>query len=169
MVKKATAIGENRRGSGLPTALRGDMKNGMLLTSLTRFRDFGLLLMRFGLGGMMIFHGFPKLAGGTETWVKLGGAMKHVGIDVFPVFWGFMAAFAECFGGLFLILGLFCRPALILLAITMVVATAKTMGTADGKAGWAGALKEAAHPLSLAVVFTSLIFVGPGRYSFDKN
>ena len=78
-----------------------------ILDSLGKYRNTGLLILRVGLGVMMITHGFPKLAGGPAGWEGLGGSMKVVGIDFLPVFWGFMGAAAEAIGGLFLILGLF--------------------------------------------------------------
>jgi putative oxidoreductase len=137
----------------------------MLLTSLTRYRDHGLLLLRIGLGAAFVAHGVPKLLGGPEVWAKLGKAMAHVGIDVFPVFWGFMAAASEGVGGILLALGLAFRPVTVLLALTMTVAAAMHIGTAAPGA-W---FKEAAHPLELAVVFYSLILIGPGRFSLDKN
>ena len=49
----------------------------MILSSLERYRDFGLLLLRIGLGAMFIWHGAPKLVGGPETWTRLGGAMAN--------------------------------------------------------------------------------------------
>jgi len=136
----------------------------MILQSLTRFRDFGLLLMRCGLGAVFMMHGWPKMTGGPDKWKMLGKAMANVGIDVFPLFWGFMAMFSELAGGVLLILGLFFRPATILMAITMAVATATKIAGAKGD--W---FSEAAHPLSLTIVFFGLIFVGPGRFSIDKN
>jgi len=56
---------------------------------------FGLLLLRLGIGTLMFFHGLPKLMGGAEMWAKVGGAMKNLGLDFAPTFWGFLATFAE--------------------------------------------------------------------------
>lgn len=77
----------------------------MILSSLSKFRDLGLLFLRVGIGVMMIVHGFPKLAGGTDKWHQVGQAMTHLGIDFFPVFWGLSCAMVETLGGVFLILG----------------------------------------------------------------
>jgi putative oxidoreductase len=117
--------------------------------------DIGLLLLRVGLGAMFIYHGIPKFLGGPESWVSVGGAMKTFGITFAPGFWGFMAAFSELFGGIFLILGLFFRPVCVLLTITMLVAANMTFKMGQGLMG-------AAHPLELAIVFISLIFIGTG-------
>lgn len=134
-----------------------------VLSSLGRYKDFGLLLARIGLGLSFIFlHGYPKLVGGVETWKVVGSAMSNLGIDFFPAVWGFLAGFTEAVGGLFLLLGLFYRPACLLLAFTMLVAGMNHLAMGDGLMG-------AAHAFELLVVFVGLLFVGPGKYSVDKR
>lgn len=44
---------------------------------LARYQNFGLLIMRIGLGAMMILHGKDKLFGGVATWTDLGHAMGN--------------------------------------------------------------------------------------------
>lgn len=133
------------------------------LSSLGRYKDFGLLLARIGLGLSFIFlHGYPKLVGGVETWEVVGSAMSNLGIDFYPAVWGFLAGFTEAVGGLFLLLGLFYRPACLLLAFTMLVAGMNHLAMGDGLMG-------AAHAFELLVVFVGLLFVGPGKYSVDKR
>ena len=46
-----------------------------MIGRLQNFKDTGLLILRIGLGGMYLWHGWPKLSGGPERWTKLGGAM----------------------------------------------------------------------------------------------
>ncbi|MGQ7853406.1 DoxX family protein [Pedobacter sp. WC2501] len=133
-----------------------------ILDNLGKYRNTGLLLIRIGLGVMFIIHGFPKLAGGPDGWTGLGGSMKVIGINFLPVFWGFMAAVSETFGGFLLIVGLFFRPALMLLIFTMIIAALVHFGKGDG-------LDGASHAIELAIVFFGLIFIGPGKYSVDKK
>ena len=134
----------------------------MFLTFLDRYRDAGLLLLRIGIGAVYIFaHGLSKITGGPAFWEQLGGAAGAVGLTFLPTFWGFMAAFAEFFGGILLVLGLFFRPAAILMCLTMIVAT---IGHATGVIP-GGPF----HPLKMAILFFSLILIGPGRYSFDEQ
>lgn len=133
-----------------------------VLDSLGKYRNTGLLVLRVGLGVMMMTHGLPKLAGGPAGWEGLGGSMKVVGIDFLPVFWGFMGATAEAIGGLFLILGLFFRPVNIMLLCTMIIAALVHFAKGDGLSG-------ASHAIELAIVFFGLIFIGPGAYSVDKK
>ncbi len=135
----------------------------MILTWLSKYREFGLLLLRLGIGGMFAFsHGWPKIAGGVEKWRAIGGAMRHLGINFAPEFWGFMAATAEFGGGILLILGFFFRPACALLAFTMLVA-AVTLTRAEGS------IFAASHPIELGIVFLALILIGPGKYSIDRG
>ena len=133
-----------------------------IFDSLGKYRNTGLLIMRIGIGIMFIVHGFPKLAGGLAGWAELGGSMKVVGVTFLPVFWGFMAAVAETFGGFLLIVGLFFRPACIALVFTMIIAALVHFGKGDGLGG-------ASHAIELGIVFFSLIFIGPGKYSVDKK
>ncbi|RYG18937.1 MAG: DoxX family protein [Chitinophagaceae bacterium] len=134
-----------------------------IFESLGKYRNTGLLIIRIGLGVMMMMHGFPKLAGGVETWIKIGGTMKLIGIDFFPLGWGFMAAATESIGGLFLLLGLFFRPVNILLIVTMIMAS--LVHLSDPKQG----IMDASHAIELGVVFLGLLFLGPGKYSIDKK
>jgi len=81
------------------------------------------LILRIGVGVLFIIFGIMKIVGGPGTWEFLGGTLKIVGITFWPAVWGFLATMAELLGGLALITGLFVRPAMIALLLTMVVAT----------------------------------------------
>lgn len=124
--------------------------------------NLGLLLMRIGIGIMFVGHGYPKLAGGPEGWTGLGGVMANWGITFAPAFWGFMGGFTEFMGGILIILGIFFRPACIFLFITMLVATTSHVAQGDSFSTYS-------HAVELAIVFFSLYFTGPGRYSLDYN
>lgn len=139
----------------------------MILTSWDRHRDLGLLILRIGIGLMFMSHGWPKLIGGVEKWVGVGGAMAHFGINFGFTFWGFMAAITEFGGGLMLILGFFSRPVLAALFFTMIVAAMVHFNMPPDKPG--AGFKGAAHAIELGIVFFSLIFIGPGKYSLDEK
>lgn len=130
-----------------------------VLSSLSGYRDFALLVTRLGLGVMLIFHGYPRLFGGPDRWRSLGAAMGELGIDAFPVAWGFVAAFALFGGGVLFILGLFFRLAAALLLATLLVAVA---------VAWSGHPLTASPELEAACVAFGLLFLGPGRHSLDR-
>ena len=132
-----------------------------LLRSRYKYKDFGLLILRIGIGLMFILHGWPKLTGGPEKWEQIGNTMQLLGIDFAPVFWGFMAGFAEVVGGALIMLGFFYRIACALLVITMVVAALRHYTAGEGFGGYS-------HALEAAILFFSLLFIGPGKYSLDK-
>jgi len=133
-----------------------------LFSNLGNYKNFGLLVIRVGLGIMFIYHGYPKLGGGVTTWEHLGSATKYVGIHFWPVFWGLACAATETFGGFLLLIGLAFRPVCLLLLINLLVAAAMTFGKGEGMDG-------AAHAIEDAVMFAGLLFVGPGRFSVDKK
>jgi putative oxidoreductase len=132
----------------------------MAAVSWDKYRDQGLLILRIGLGIMFIYHGAPKLLAGPHMWYKLGMAMGFLGIHFLPTAWGFMAAFVECIGGLFLIGGFFFRTACALLAFDMIVAAAMHLGSHQG-------LASASHAIEDGIVFLALVLIGPGANSVD--
>lgn len=125
------------------------------------YQNLGLLLFRLGIGGMFMWHGFPKVFGGIEKWTALGKTMGTFGIDFAPAFWGFMSGFAEFFGGLLIVLGLFYRLASFLLVVNLGVAFISQM--IDGKG-----LMKASQSLEDGFSFLAALFVGPGKYSLDE-
>jgi putative oxidoreductase len=132
----------------------------MVLRFLDKYRDIGLLILRIGIGVMFIMHGLPKLTGGPEKWMMLGGVMKSLGVDFAPTVWGFMAAFSECIGGLLLVLGFFTRPACFALLATMIVAMSMHISKGDPFVAYS-------HAMEAGILFISLILIGPGKYSLD--
>ncbi len=122
--------------------------------------DLGLLVIRVGLGLNMVAHGLPKMLGGPEKWAGLGGAMRFVGLELgesLQIVFGFLAAFAELGGGLFVALGFLFRPSLVLLVPTMVVAASLHLGKGEG-------YTAASHAIEVGLVFVGLFVSGPGRY-----
>ena len=69
-----------------------------------------------------------------------------------------MAAFAEFFGGIHLILGLFTRFFSLLLFLTMLVAMMTHISNG---------IMEASHAIESSIIFSSIFFMGAGKYSLD--
>ena len=120
--------------------------------------DLGLLIIRVGLGIMFITHGAPKIFGGPDMWLKIGGAIGNFGIHFWPQFWGLMSGVAEFGGGIALILGVAFKPMMAMLAINMTVAAVSHFARGQGLAG-------ASHAIEDGIVFLGLIFGGAGKYT----
>ncbi|MDQ3019728.1 MAG: DoxX family protein [Bacteroidota bacterium] len=130
--------------------------------SSNKLRDIGILFLRISVGLIFIIvHGIGKITAGPEMWTQLGGSMSIFGITFLPTFWGFMAAFTEFFVPMFLIIGLFYRPAALLLAFNMIVAAGFHFSRLDP---WA----KIEYPFLLVILFISMFLIGPGRYSVDE-
>lgn len=120
--------------------------------------NLGLLILRLGLGIMFIIHGYPKISAGIEGWTSLGSVLGKLGITFAPAFWGFMGAFAEFAGGIFLVLGILHVPSCAMLFFTMVVSTVYHVSNGDS-------FNIVSHPLTLALIFLGLLFTGSGSCS----
>ncbi len=132
----------------------------------------GLLILRIGMGGYMLTHGWGKLqtllAGDSEAFADPIG----VGAPISLV----MAVFAEVVCAVLLMLGLLTRLAAVPLVITVAVA-AFIVHSADPwtsagaaelfRAGEVDFPKSREPALMYLVAFLTLIFTGPGEYSLD--
>ena len=118
--------------------------------------NLGLLILRVGLGSMMIVHGAQKLkiiaSGRAEQW------LDPIGIGSIPSL--YLATFAEFFCSVFLIFGLFPRVSATILAITMFVAGFVFLKGAT----W----NERELAVLFFVGFLALIFLGGGDFSVSN-
>jgi len=135
----------------------------MISDSLDKYRDFGLLLLRVGIGLMFtIVYGLPKVSGGVQMWAGLGGAFNRIiGITFIPTFWGLMATVSEFVGGMCLVAGVLVRPACALMLFTMIIAVTSIIRGGYG-------FSAASQPFVLGIVLLSLLFTGPGRLTLTK-
>lgn len=124
--------------------------------------QLGWLVLRVGIGISIFLHGFPKITAGAEMWTAIGSSMGVFGINFAPTFWGLLAALTESVGGLLFALGLFFRPAAIMLAGMMTVALATHLAAGDD-------FMRYGHALDLLIVFAASILIGAGKYSLDAK
>ncbi len=130
----------------------------MRMQFLAKYREGGLLLMRLGLGVLFIILLGPVLLGGHAAWAHNGEAIRHLGLHAHYQFWGFLGALLGCIGGALMIFGLFFRlGVLFVLLITLI----HLLGINNYRANLDAVL--------LFMILLGILFVGPGKYSVDKN
>jgi len=126
------------------------------LRFLNRLQPIALLCLRIALGIIFLYHGYPKLAHPT---VQMHGMFVEHGL---PSYFVQVAGIIETFGGGLLIVGLFARPAALLLAIEMCVALWKVHSRSYL------AVHEYEFPLALATANFLIAAVGAGLLSIDQ-
>lgn len=128
----------------------------MLLNSEPVSLDLGLLTLRVGAGGMMIWqHGWPKLLGFTEMMDKFGDP-----IGLGPVISLGLIVFAETVCALLVALGLWTR----LSTVPPILGMAVAAFVANGDKPFAK--QELA--VCYLVAFLAIFFAGSGRFSLDR-
>lgn len=136
------------------------MQKFLTLEFLPRNVDLALLVLRLWLGGSMLaLHGWGKLNN------LLAGSSRFpdvFGIGSTPTL--FLAVLTEVLGSLFLILGLWTRPAALALLVTMAVAffLAHQMNLTDRTNNGELAFIYLAG-------FVVLVLTGAGKYSADRK
>jgi putative oxidoreductase len=132
------------------------------LQFLGKYRETGLLLFRVSIGLIMIILIAPVLWSGQGSWERFGSAMRELDFHSHFTFWGFVGAVLGCVGGVLMVLGLFFRiGVLFTLAVTLV----HLVGVWNSHGDFHSRLPA----LEMAILLLCLLFVGPGKYSVDKN
>lgn len=127
--------------------------------------DVAALIGRVAIGICFVIHGLGKLGlVGTGSMEGFVAWMKALGVPYAAV-QARAAMVSEIAGGTLLALGLFMRPACLLLVFTMIVA---------GRVGHRGAgylitnePPGAEYTINLAAICFVLALIGPGAYSLD--
>ncbi|MEO7337717.1 MAG: DoxX family protein, partial [Caldimonas sp.] len=120
--------------------------------------DTGKLILRVTLGILILFHGVSKIVGGIGF---VSGALTKMGM---PAGIGYLVYVGEVVAPLMLIIGVWTRPAALVIAINMVVAVllahTSQLFTMSKSGGYA--LELQAMYLFTAI---AIAFLGAGRYS----
>jgi len=126
-------------------------------------QDLALLLLRLSVGTVFVYHGSQKLFGwfGGHGMAGFAGFLGQLGVP-FPELNAWLAASAEFFGGLALLLGLAVPLAALPLTITMLVAAFSAHSGFDITRG------GNEYTLVLASVALALGLAGPGRYRLSS-
>ena len=124
--------------------------------------DFGKLLLRLAVGGLMLFHGIHKLFAGIDG---ISGRLVAKG---FPGFIAYGVLIGEVVAPILIIFGILTRPAALVIALTMVVAW---LMVGMGKTGMLD--KTGAWAIESLVYFfiaaLAVAFLGAGRYAVAGN
>lgn len=132
----------------------------ILTRTSTLSMSTGALMLRAIIGAVMFGHGAQKVLG---WWGGSGMEKTLEGMgQKFPEILVYAASYSELVGGALLIVGLFTRPAAFFVAITMLVASMQHLA-----GGFFAANKGMEFPLTLAIGAVAILFIGPGKYSFD--
>lgn len=123
---------------------------------LDRLQPLALFVMRLALGAVMVAHGYHKVFGGLHQHVQF---VASLGL---PAWSAYLSAFAEFFGGLLVLIGLFTRVAAFAICFDLCVAILK-VHLHKGLMGPGGY----EFPLALAALAFALTFFGGGPIAFD--
>src|SRR3954470_11738886 len=130
-----------------------------------KLEPFALLILRVGIGIILIPHGAQKLFGwfGGLGFEKFAALVDRLGYKP-GIFWLTLVALTEFVGGTLLLLGLFTRAAALAVVIFMIVAVQFT--SAKGFFWTQQGLEY-----SLLILFVGLVFLirGGGEYSLDRK
>ncbi len=124
----------------------------------TQSEDTGKLVLRVAVGALVLLHGIAKIAGGP------GGVMSMAANAGLPGAIGYLVYVGEVLAPALLIVGLFTRPAALIIAINMLFAVylahMHQLFTLGKTGGWALELQGMFLFGALAVAL-----LGAGRYS----
>ena len=136
-----------------------------LLNTVNRMlshEDFGKLLLRLAVGGLMLFHGLHKLIGGVDG---ISAMLMAKGL---PGFIAYGVLVGEVVAPILLILGILTRPAALVLAFTMIVAWLMV-----GLGETAALEKTGAWAIESLVYFfvaaLAIAFMGAGKYALGGH
>ncbi|MFQ5682732.1 MAG: DoxX family protein [Candidatus Binatia bacterium] len=125
--------------------------------------NWGLLLIRIGLGVVFLVHGYPKMTG---LWHDVKGSRQSLTKSIerlglpFPFHLAILVGTIEFVGGGMLVLGLWARVAALGLVVIMLVATGRNFIQK-------GFIGSADFPFSILTTLLGLIFLGSGSISLD--
>lgn len=121
------------------------------------FADLGILWLRVLAGAGIAYHGYGKIFGGRMEQFAQG--VSEMGFPM-PEIFAWAAALSEFAGGLCVALGLFTRPAALLIFLTMGVAAFIRHG--------ADPFQKKELALAYWTFAGAVIGLGAGRFSLDQ-
>ena len=154
-----TSVGRRRKPER-----KGDMMEPME----GKWRDAGLLIVRLGLGAILVvIHGWQMISGGTQAWEAEGAHMANVGITSGVLWWGAAMVFSQFVGGFAMMAGILFRPFCLLVALAMLVYAAGSFGPdAEGaERAMLASVKAAETFIVIGLSSLALAMIGPGKFN----
>lgn len=125
-------------------------------------QNFGLLVLRIGIGGLMLFHGISKLSNGIDGLVAMFDRQGLPGIIAYLVYLG------EVVAPVLVLIGYRTKLASLAIAITMVVAMIIAHADEILKLGDHG--EWALEVLGLYLLGAiALFFLGAGKFAVSSS
>jgi putative oxidoreductase len=137
-------------------------------------QHLGLLILRVGLGSVLVAHGLKKLFGwgGGQGLTGFKNSLSDIGYEHADVL-TYVAAGGEIAAGVLLVLGLFTPLAAagaLAYLINGVLAGMSEQHKADTSGSFPFFLPEGhEYEITLIIMAAAVILVGPGRYGFDAG
>ena len=131
--------------------------------------DAAMLFLRFIVASLIVHHGLSKLGDGTEPFA-MNVIDAYFPILGFPYFWTYLSASFELVGSFLITIGLFARPAAVVLAGTMLfAATFQLMAFGLQNYPFGQSPKGPAYTFEPSVAFLAvtghIALSGPGRFA----
>jgi putative oxidoreductase len=125
--------------------------------------DAGLLVLRLGLGALLLFHGVYKVTHGV-AWIA--GPLSSAGL---PTWLQYGVYIGEVLAPVLVILGLWTRPAALVIAIDMFMAIFLARRADVAKVNPAGGGWAIELELMYLAAALALALAGGGRYGLGKR
>jgi putative oxidoreductase len=157
-------------GGGSSTA-GGDADEGRVPVSDRRgTQDLGLLILRMGLGVLLVAHGFQKLFGwwGGQGLAGFSNSLSEVGYQHADIL-TYAGVGGQIVAGVLLVLGLF-TPLVAAGALAYLINGVLASVSAQSEGRFALFLPDGhEYQLMLIVVAAAIALVGPGEYGLDAG
>jgi putative oxidoreductase len=124
--------------------------------------DLGRLLLRLGLGALILLHGIAKVRGGIDPVIQ---AVTGAGL---PAFVAYGVYVGEVVATVLVLVGWYTRSAALVIAINMVFAIYLVHRADLFKLAASGGYALELQALYL-IVAIAIALLGPGRYSIDER
>jgi putative oxidoreductase len=162
----------SRQVPAAPAAIDIDDEEDLLRAAGRRgTQDFGLLLLRIGLGVVLIAHGLQKLFGwwGGSGLHGFKNALTDVGYQHADIL-SYVSSGGEIVAGVLLVLGLF-TPIAAAGALAFLINGLLASASARPRSNTFTYFLPDGHEyqISLIVMAVAVILVGPGRYGLDAR